>query len=233
MSVVEIKDAGHFQSELTKAGKNLVVVDFTASWCGPCKRIAPEFAQLPKKYPQVIFLKVDVDQCQETASEQGVSAMPTFIFYRNKAKVDTLQGADIDGLVAKIKSNIRSDDEGVSSFTGKGHTLGSPKSVVVPTVSSNDNERNEKFANEILHVDSTKPATTIQIRLSDGSRLTGRFNYSHTIGDVRLFIATARPQYASERFSLLTTFPNKELADAEQTIQAAGIMNAAITQRLL
>jgi len=145
MSVVEIRDDGHFQSELTKAGKNLVVVDFTASWCGPCKRIAPEFEQFPTKYPQVIFLKVDVDKCQEIAMAQGISAMPTFNFYRNKTKVDSLQGADIDGLVAKIKQNIRPDDESVSSFTGKGHTLGSPKSVVGPTSSSADNEKNEKI----------------------------------------------------------------------------------------
>lgn len=52
--------------------------------CGPCQGIAPHFEQFPKKYPQVIFLKVDVDKCQETAVSQGVKAMPTFVFYRNK-----------------------------------------------------------------------------------------------------------------------------------------------------
>jgi len=232
MSVIEIKNDSQFESELTKAGKNLVVVDFTASWCGPCKRIAPEYAQFPKKFPQVTFLKVDVDDCQELASAHGVNAMPTFNFYRNKAKVDSLEGADPDGLIAKIKQNIRPDDESGSSFAGKGHTLGSPQSVANPTSSSDDNEKNEKFANEVIHMDPNQPNTTIQIRLSDGSRLTGRFNLSHTIGDLRLFITTARPQYGSVTFSLLTTFPNKELADAEQTIQAAGIMNASITQQL-
>lgn len=52
--------------------------------CGPCQRIAPHFEMLPNKYPKAIFLKVDVDKCQDTASSQGVSAMPTFIFYRNR-----------------------------------------------------------------------------------------------------------------------------------------------------
>lgn len=45
------------------------------------------FQQLATKYAKAIFLKVDVDKCQETAAAQGVSAMPTFIFYRNKVCV--------------------------------------------------------------------------------------------------------------------------------------------------
>lgn len=52
--------------------------------CGPCQRIAPHFERLPAKYPKAVFLKVDVDKCQDTAAAQGVSAMPTFIYYRNK-----------------------------------------------------------------------------------------------------------------------------------------------------
>lgn len=45
-------------------------------------------------------------------------------------------------------------------------------------------------ATEIINFDSSQPSTSIQIRLSDGSRLTGRFNLTHTIGDLRLFITT-------------------------------------------
>uniref|UniRef100_A0A6P7GMQ4 Thioredoxin-like n=1 Tax=Diabrotica virgifera virgifera TaxID=50390 RepID=A0A6P7GMQ4_DIAVI len=83
-SIRVITDETHFQTELTNAATRLVVVDFTATWCGPCQRIAPIFQQLAAKYPKAVFLKVDVDQCQETAAAQGVSAMPTFIFYRNR-----------------------------------------------------------------------------------------------------------------------------------------------------
>lgn len=73
------------------------------SRCGPCQRIAPVFQQLSVKYTNAVFLKIDVDKCQETAAAQGVSAMPTFIFYRNKTKVDRLQGADAASLEAKIQ----------------------------------------------------------------------------------------------------------------------------------
>ncbi|XP_055606650.1 thioredoxin-like protein 1 [Uranotaenia lowii] len=105
MAVKAINDEAHFQAELSAAGGKLVVVDFTATWCSPCRNIAPLFEQLPAKYPKAVFLKVDVDKCSETAFSQGVSAMPTFIFYRAKTKIDRMQGADINGLEAKIQKH--------------------------------------------------------------------------------------------------------------------------------
>ena len=61
MSAVKVcGDDGEFQSELSSAGSKLVVVDFTASWCGPCKRIAPFYDELSAKYSKAIFLKVSL-----------------------------------------------------------------------------------------------------------------------------------------------------------------------------
>lgn len=119
--LVVIKDDGHFQAELVSAGPKLVVVDFTASWCGPCKRISPFFEELVAKYPKAVFLKVDVDECQETAASQGVSAMPTFIFFRNKTKIGRLQGADTAALEEKVKQHygeedLEVEDSGVKGF---------------------------------------------------------------------------------------------------------------------
>lgn len=79
--------------------------------CGPCRSIAPNFERLPTKYPKAIFLKVDVDKCQETAAEQGISAMPTFIFYRNRTKIDRVQGADINALENKIQQHYLSGED--------------------------------------------------------------------------------------------------------------------------
>ena len=64
----------------TNANK-LTVVDFTASWCGPCQMIAPVYEKMSKKYTDVDFVKVDVDENEETAEKCEVEAMPTFIFY--------------------------------------------------------------------------------------------------------------------------------------------------------
>jgi len=81
-----------------------VVVDFTASWCGPCKKIAPFFVELAEKNRQIQFVKVDVDENEETAKECAVRAMPTFHFYKDGVKVDELQGADPKKLEEKVKS---------------------------------------------------------------------------------------------------------------------------------
>ena len=60
-SVTVIQDDAHFHTELASAGTNLVVVDFTASWCPPCKRISPFFDELSSKYTNAVFLKVWID----------------------------------------------------------------------------------------------------------------------------------------------------------------------------
>ncbi len=102
-SVIELADDSEFVDHLSDAGQKLVVVDFTASWCGPCTMIAPFFKQLSVKYPNAVFLKVDVDKCPGTAAANEVNSMPTFIFFRNRAVLDRIRGANKQGLEDKIK----------------------------------------------------------------------------------------------------------------------------------
>lgn len=82
----------------------LSVIDFTATWCGPCKTVAPRFDALAAKYPDANFLKVDVDENKDIAAAYQIKAMPTFILIKNGEKLDEVVGADIvkvEALVAK------------------------------------------------------------------------------------------------------------------------------------
>ena len=83
--------------------KNQNSIKFLYCRCGPCKQIAPFVDEMSLKYPNAHFLNVDVDECQETAASYGISAMPTFVFLRNKTRLALLRGADKAGLEEKIK----------------------------------------------------------------------------------------------------------------------------------
>jgi len=100
-----INNSAAFNEKLEEAestGK-IVVVDFTATWCGPCRLMAPIFLELSKKYENLIFLKVDVDEVQDVTSKWEVRAMPTFIFIKQKKQVDKIVGANKDELEKKCK----------------------------------------------------------------------------------------------------------------------------------
>lgn len=122
----------------------------------------------------------------------------------------------------------------VKAFTGKGHMLGSPSpatvGMTIPTDIA-DQTANESQAKQKLNLDESKPVTTLQIRLADGSSVKVQFNLTHTINDLRQYIITMRPQYAMREFSLLTMYPTKELTE-DKTIEEAGLQNTTIIQRL-
>ena len=97
--VTKVSSKSHFQEQLTSAGDALVVVDFFATWCKPCKAIAPLLEEMAKgEYSMVKFLKVDVDECEEVAMDNEISAMPTFKFFKGGNVVDELVGANPDKL---------------------------------------------------------------------------------------------------------------------------------------
>eukprot|EP01116_Phalansterium_solitarium_P006057 TRINITY_DN18371_c0_g1_i1.p1 TRINITY_DN18371_c0_g1~~TRINITY_DN18371_c0_g1_i1.p1 ORF type:complete len:500 (-),score=34.85 TRINITY_DN18371_c0_g1_i1:7-1506(-) len=102
--VTHVESNEEFDVLLESAGDSLVVVDFFATWCGPCKAIAPVLDRFSLQYPNVVFLKVDVDQLQETAQKHQVTAMPTFKYFKNGAVVFEFKGASVDQLERAIQT---------------------------------------------------------------------------------------------------------------------------------
>eukprot|EP00850_Spirogloea_muscicola_P005828 SM000027S09609 [mRNA] locus=s27:343510:344953:+ [translate_table: standard] len=234
--VVEVTGAAHWDAQHAQARRDrkLVVVDFTATWCGPCRTMAPVFAELSARYGDgALFLKVDVDACPDVAQQCRVRAMPTFQVYRDAKKLDEVVGADRAGLEAAIKKHYAATS---AAFSGQSYSLRSAAPDQDGTHTSGATQALTQLPAEATAVyrgpDESAPTTSIQIRLPDGSRLLGRFNLTDTIAGIHSFIMSSQPDLAS-RFQLEIPYPHKVLSDTSQTIEACGLANAAVTVKLL
>ena len=76
-----------------KSENELLLVDFWAEWCGPCKSMHPIFSRMAKKYKSVRFARVNVDNVQDIAMRYGVQSIPTFIMFKNGEVANTMVGA--------------------------------------------------------------------------------------------------------------------------------------------
>ncbi|KAI8388949.1 related to Thioredoxin-3, mitochondrial [Nakaseomyces glabratus] len=82
---------------------NLSVIDFYATWCGPCKAMVPFLSKFVDQYKDVKFYKVDVDESPDVAEYYGVSAMPTFVFTKDDDILHKIRGANPKGLAKAIE----------------------------------------------------------------------------------------------------------------------------------
>jgi thioredoxin 1 len=98
---------GTFDEEVLKSDK-LTVVDFWATWCGPCRMVAPVVEELAETYDgKVKFAKVDVDENQQFAGQYGIRSIPSLLFFKDGKVVDQVVGAVPKGtLDTKIKAQL-------------------------------------------------------------------------------------------------------------------------------
>ena len=103
MTVVELFSRTQYDNAL-ELGK--CVVDYGASWCGPCKRMKPIYNDLAKKYTGVNFYKVDIDTLPEVSKKAGITSVPYFALYKDGVLVDRLVGADAVKLEEKLEAFV-------------------------------------------------------------------------------------------------------------------------------
>lgn len=128
-------------------------------------------------------------------------------------------------LMRKEEDYQPDDKPRVAAFTGTGRTLAG-SSYAAPVQQRSAVEDTGTWTG----VDESLPSTSIQFRLSDGSRMVARFNTQHKVSDIRRFIRTARPDLMTS-YSLFSGFPSKAIEDESATLEAAGLLNAVIILR--
>jgi thioredoxin len=94
--------------EKTVTDNPMVVIDFWAPWCGPCKGFAPVFEKASESHPDIVFAKVNTDEQQELAGAFGIRSIPTLMVFRDKVilfqQAGALPGSSLDQVLTQAKS---------------------------------------------------------------------------------------------------------------------------------
>jgi thioredoxin len=91
--------------QLQAEGKKLLV-DYWAKWCGPCKALIPRLEMLEAQYPDVKFVKVDVDENMDYALDLGIRTVPTIVVYNGETVVNRSLGANQDSFYKNILDSL-------------------------------------------------------------------------------------------------------------------------------
>lgn len=105
--MAKIINSNEFIENVEKA-KGVVVVDFFATWCGPCKMLGPVFEGVSNEMGnKAKFFKLDVDESGDIANKYGISAVPTMIIFRDGAPVENMAGfMPKDNIINKVNSHL-------------------------------------------------------------------------------------------------------------------------------
>jgi thioredoxin 1 len=106
MPVREMTSLDECQNTCMEMENTIIVLDFTATWCGPCKRIYPLLESLSNEYSNVLFYKIDIDKLSDVATHFQIQSVPSFKFIYNNKIVAAFNGADAQQLIQTVKNLV-------------------------------------------------------------------------------------------------------------------------------
>ena len=206
----EIKSLSQFNK--LKANP-LLVIDFYAVWCGPCKVISPVFDKLAKPHESstsITFTKCDVDKAKDVAQACNITAMPTFQFFMHGKKVDEVKGADPQQLTTKIGYyTTAAAKEGPSIKAGESSTSSTEPASLRPLIDINGAKLlNASLLSSARNIASPPPAGCAAASVG-GSQLLIHLPFTQAVTPSQLKITIAKDSIsnAPSRIQVGTNVP--------------------------
>ncbi|KAI0914766.1 thioredoxin [Ustulina deusta] len=222
---IEIESTEHFSAVLKES--RLVVADFYANWCAPCKQIAPYYEQLSKsisKPKAITFVKINTEAQRPLAAEFAVQSLPTFILFRDGSIVEKVKGADPQGLrslIEKLTSDVESGGEG-SSGSGSGSGGLAWRGADLPRGYTDISDVVDVRGLELLNADTDFSVRTLFNKskpssLAKGPNTSDEKDWVESDTDEQLLLFTPFNSAAKLHTLQLTSLPPTDSDDDEET----------------
>lgn len=89
------------------ANNEVVLIDFSATWCGPCKTLSPVIDKIAEKYEgKAAVCKMDIEECADTTEQFGIRSVPTLIFLKNGKQVNKIVGATSENKITEVLDSL-------------------------------------------------------------------------------------------------------------------------------
>jgi len=218
----EIRSLSQFNK--LKANSSLLIIDFYATWCGPCKAISPVFEKLSKQHESstsITFAKCDVDKAKDVAQTCGITAMPTFQFFRANNKVDEVKGADVNQLQTKIGYYTTAvakegSAQGAKASASTGATSG-PVSLRSLIDISTSRLLNTSNLSSVRNIASPPPAGYTLASASGGAQCLIHISFTQAVGPslIKITVANDSLPNSPSRIQVGTNVPVRVMKTPE------------------